>query len=238
MLRSQWFKDLAQSAIARETDIWLLAGHMPLDGDEDEWNDVIAEMRKWDDIKDKTIVALAGHTHIRNCRQIDDKTMVLQSGRFHETAGFVSLNMSAQGTTFSRRYIDLNPRNLAHHLGVPVANLTTPHGQAVRSYMSDLTEEWDLNHVHGIAPRDWYLDKVDSSHPQSILQGVRDVLRRLFVDERGKSESGLLVLLNSGSMRSDIKAGPCELRSAQTRMSKQMTDLTRCPFRSHRSHYE
>lgn len=219
MLREQWFVDLMQSDVAKTTDLWLLAGHMPLDGEEDEWNVLVSELRQWDSIGNKTIVALAGHTHIRNCRQIDERTIVLQSGRFHETAGFVAVNVSSDAIpAFSRKYIDLNPRNLAHHVGLPVQNLTTSYGQAIRSHLTRITDQWELNHVHGYSPRDFYLDKVDSDHPQSIMQIVRDILSRVFVEEadsmrlRGgdgnfSAATSRLVVLNSGSVRSDIKRG-------------------------------
>ncbi|CAO1619575.1 unnamed protein product [Sympodiomycopsis kandeliae] len=199
MFNTNWFTDLLSSDVARDTDLWLLAGHMPLDGPEDEWNAMVTRLRTYTNIGSKPIVGLAGHTHIRNCRQADPLSVVLQSGRFHETAGWLSYDIASQN--FSRRYIDLNPINLAHHLGKSKFHLTNT-GMSVRNYIANLTSSWHLNEVHGISPRTFHLDSYPSNHSSSILQGVNEILQRVFTN------NDTLVVLNAASMRSDIHKGP------------------------------
>lgn len=58
ILIEPWFKEMMGSRIAHETDIWLIAGHMPLDGPEDEWDELIEGMRQWDSVGQKVIVGL------------------------------------------------------------------------------------------------------------------------------------------------------------------------------------
>ena len=53
-----WFKDLMESALAKETDVWLIAGHMPLDGEEDQWSSLIAGMRRYAHVGQKPIVGV------------------------------------------------------------------------------------------------------------------------------------------------------------------------------------
>lgn len=46
------------SKVGHETDIWLIAGHMPLDGPEDEWAVLVEGMRQWKSVGQKPIVGL------------------------------------------------------------------------------------------------------------------------------------------------------------------------------------
>lgn len=163
---------------------------------------------------------------MRNCRQ-DSNTMILQSGRYHETAGFLSVafperqlkshnaSRTLGAPVFSRRYMDLNPLNLAHHLGVPLHNgsLTTPFGHYVRHIVHSLAAKWKLDEVHGFAPQDWFLERYDANDERSILRGTEDVLARVFKkthETLGDDEQSRIVILNSGSLRNDLRKGPCE----------------------------
>lgn len=153
--------------------------------------------------------------------------MILQSGRYHETAGFLSVafpepqskSYNASRTLgapiFSRRYIDLNPLNLAHHLGLSLhdGSLTTPFGHYVRHIVHSLAAKWKLDEVHGFAPQDWFLERYDAKDERSILRGTKDVLARIFKkkhETEGQDEQMRIVLINSGSLRNDLRKGPCE----------------------------
>lgn len=180
---------------------------------------------------------------MRNCRQ-ESNTIVLQSGRYHETAGFVSVAFPERhleshnafrplgAPSFSRRYIDLNPLNLAHHLGLSLRNtsLATPFGHYVRHIVHSLAAKWKLDDVHGFAPQDWYLERYDANDERSVLRGTRDVLARVFRKTHeiaGEDQQMRVVLINSGSLRNDLKKGPCEsLTQVLLRGKDQMADHT------------
>ncbi|PWN27206.1 hypothetical protein BDZ90DRAFT_232755 [Jaminaea rosea] len=207
--RQEWLIELMASPEAQQTDIWLLAGHMPLDHDaEDHWDAVVAGLRAHIG-PNKPIVALGGHTHVRDCRRYDKNSMLLQSGRFHETAGWLSLDWDGEEQpTFSRRYIDLNPLNLAHHLGKPLTSklFATPKANAIRRLLRNAFSHLELDIVHGHAPRDYYLERYPASDTRSILNATTSALNHIFAQppEQGKR----LVVLNSGSLRSDLREGP------------------------------
>lgn len=211
LVHEDWLKALVASEEGQSTDIWLLAGHMPADGaPEDEWDALVAGLRSLVGA-DKPIVGLGGHTHVRACRRTNENSMVLQSGRFHETAGWVSLNLSSSGTvarsTFSRSYIDLNPSNMAYHLGqelTPKLFAGSTKAKRVRSRLQRFLAEKGLNVVHGFAPRDYYLERFPAHDERSILNASTSVLEKTFSD----GETARLVILNSGSLRSDLRRGP------------------------------
>lgn len=73
ILGETWFKELMDSRIGHETDIWLVAGHMPLDGPEDEWDELVEGMRRWNSVGQKPIVGLGEFKRLRG----DDPRVVL-----------------------------------------------------------------------------------------------------------------------------------------------------------------
>lgn len=107
MVKEPWFQ--ASLVEHEHVDAFVIAGHMPVTG-HDGWEAVHAAIRAvW---PTTPILMLAGHTHIRDCRLMDDYAMVLESGRYMETVGWMSVsNVSATPPRWSRRYIDANPRN-------------------------------------------------------------------------------------------------------------------------------
>lgn len=107
MVREPWFQESLRAF--SHVDAFVIAGHMPVTG-HDGWDALHAAIR---DVWPTTpILMLAGHTHVRDCRMLDDYAMALESGRYLETIGWMSVsNVSSERPTFSRRYIDANPRN-------------------------------------------------------------------------------------------------------------------------------
>lgn len=111
MIKEPWFL----AAIAEEPDVFVLAGHMPVS--EDNWPAVFNAVRA---VHPYTpIIILGGHTHIRDCNQLDQRSMSLESGRYMETVGWLSMDFDksskkggkSNGTgplNFSRRYLDPN----------------------------------------------------------------------------------------------------------------------------------
>lgn len=104
MVNETWFKE----AIKEEPDLFLLAGHMPVSND--NWPAVFNAIRAVHPLT--PILILGGHTHIRDCNQPDGRSMALESGRYMETLGWMSLKLPKAHTkgnlTFSRRYLDPN----------------------------------------------------------------------------------------------------------------------------------
>lgn len=177
-----------------------------------------------------------GHTHRRSARSFEVNAMALESGRYLETIGWMSIGgFVSQQFRFSRKYIDVNSRNFvslsilnlyrgrpltppflhyfhhsqAFHLGLKPLQLATDAGRYVRHLMDSIADSWKLTQLHGVAPKDYYLDRFPSSHEDSLLTLLeKEVLPSVVrpASKEGRNQS--LIIINSGSQRFDIFSGP------------------------------
>lgn len=206
MVREPWF---TESLRQQHVDVFVVAGHMPVTGDPG-WDAVHAAIRAaW---PDTPILMLAGHTHVRDCRMPDRRAMVLESGRYLETVGWMSIsNVSAPAPELARRYIDANPRNFAFHAGLAhVGELSTARGRYVRAVMDAVARAWDLPHLYGLVPQDYFLDRFPAHANHSLLALLtRRILPEIVRPANPRhTHVPTVVLLNSGSQRFDVLAGP------------------------------
>ncbi|WFD45286.1 hypothetical protein MPSI1_003968 [Malassezia psittaci] len=206
MVHEPWFQaSLNQTHI----DAFVIAGHMPVTGHKG-WEAVHSAIRaKW---PTTPILMLAGHTHVRDCRMLDRSSMVLESGRYLETIGFMSIsNVRDASPTLFRRYIDANPRNYAFHANLTsVKQLSTARGRYVRAVMDAVALAWDLPHLYGIVPQDYFLDRYPAHANHSLLALLtRQILPEVVRPAHPRHTSHpTLLLINSGSQRFDVLAGP------------------------------
>lgn len=204
MVKEDWFAQ----AIAEEPDVFLLAGHMPVA--RDEWPVVVNAIRE---VHPKTpIILLGGHTHVRDCITYDGQSVGLESGRYLETIGWISANLSSAqngNLSFSRTYIDANRRNYAYHLGLSQSKLDTPQGVNITNAMKLVADAWNLTRVYGKAPQDYYLDREDMSSNSSLLNLLQNEVLTTVISPSNPDRQGTpnIILLNSGAQRFDIYAG-------------------------------
>lgn len=85
-IREQWFHDAISD---KDVDLFLVAGHVPV-RDSPEFEAIYKAIRNenWD----TPIVFFGGHTHIRDYRKFDESAFGLESGRYMETLGFMSIS--------------------------------------------------------------------------------------------------------------------------------------------------
>jgi len=209
-VREPWFQE---SLHAGPVDAFVIAGHMPVTGDAG-WQALLRAIRS---VHPTTpVLMLGGHTHVRDCRVPDAYAMALESGRYLETVGWMSVSGVRRGggeekPRFSRRYIDTNPRNFAFHAGLKHAGeLSTPEGRFARSAMDAVAEAWNLTQLFGLVPSDYYLERVPYGHPQSLITLLRDRVLPEIVRpaEPSRAHRPSVILVNSGSQRFDVYAGP------------------------------
>ncbi|SPO38973.1 uncharacterized protein PSFLO_04452 [Pseudozyma flocculosa] len=215
MIEEQWFNDSLDAAERFGVDIFVILGHMPVSGDP-AWQAVRRKIRSR--FPDTPISILGGHTHVRDCRMLDDNTMAMESGRYLETIGFMGVqNLRArirglvEKVRFTRRYIDPNPRNFAHHLGLSTpSKLLTQKGRFIRFLMDAISDAWNLTRLHGVVPQDYYLDRLPYGHNHSLLTLLAsEVLPKVVrPSEASRRDRPSLVLINSGSQRFDVFRGP------------------------------
>lgn len=206
MAREPWFLASLQQT---HVDAFVIAGHMPVSGSQG-WDVLHAAIRRvW---PTTPILMFAGHTHVRDCRMLDQRAMALESGRYLETIGWMSVqNVSASTPQLARRYIDANPRNFAFHAGLTHAGgLSTDRGRYVRAVMDRVAHAWNLTLLFGLVPRDYYLDRYPANASQSLLALMAGRILPDIVRPANARHTAVptLLLLNSGSQRFDVLAGP------------------------------
>ncbi|SOV01475.1 uncharacterized protein UDID_00948 [Ustilago sp. UG-2017a] len=216
MVQEAWFDQSLDRAEKWGVDVFVVLGHMPVSGDAG-WEAVHSKIRSR--FPDTPIAILGGHTHIRDCRMFDSQSMALESGRYMETIGFMGIqNLQKRKRAgnkgkvrFTRRYIDSNPRNFAHHLKLnSTRELTTKKGSFIRFVMDAISEAWNLSRLHGVVPQDYYLDRVPYGDKSSLLSLLADQVLPKVVrpSEKSRRDKKSLVLINSGSQRFDVYSGP------------------------------
>lgn len=90
-VKEQWFQDAIRS---RDVDLFLITGHVPV-RDSQEFDLIYKAIRNvhWD----TPMVFFGGHTHIRDYHIWEKKAHGIESGRYMETLGFLSISDLATG---------------------------------------------------------------------------------------------------------------------------------------------
>ncbi|KAF2281507.1 ser/Thr protein phosphatase-like protein family [Westerdykella ornata] len=211
-----WFKEAIRD---RDVDLIIVFGHVDIRSD--EYATLYATLRKayWD----TPIQLFGGHSHIRDYKIFDDKSVALESGRYMETLGFMSISgLSTGGTkrvpatpqkstlTFSRMYIDNNLFSMHHHSGKDESSFPTVHGLNVSAQINRARHALSLNRLYGCAPHDFWVNRRPYPHEESIFSWLE---KEMLPDTISTSERFVklgkkaLVITNTGSIRFDIFKG-------------------------------
>ncbi|KAJ7770978.1 Metallo-dependent phosphatase-like protein [Mycena maculata] len=204
MVEEPWFAD----AIADAPDVFLLVGHMPVA--RDRWPVVFEAIRK---VHPTTpILIFGGHSHIRDCLQLDGRSMSLASGRYMETLGWMSVDLSSGGTdnlTFSRRYLDANRVTYQFHTNRADRTFDTPEGRNITQGLLELEERFGLTYQYGVAPQDYTMTRSPYPSNGSILTLIMEkAVPTVLALNTTRAGIPSIVITNSGSQRFDIYKGP------------------------------
>ncbi|KAK7055300.1 Metallo-dependent phosphatase-like protein [Favolaschia claudopus] len=205
MIHEPWFLD----AIAEEPDVFLLIGHMSVA--RDRWPVVFNAIRE---VHPTTpILIFGGHFHIRDCLQLDQRSMSLASGRYMETLGWMSLNLDKPGSTapinFSRRYLDTNLVTYQYHTNRNASTFGTVQGQNITQGLLELEERFGLKYQYGVAPRDYTMNRSPYPSNGSIMTMiVEDAAPTALALNTTRAGIPSLLIISSGSQRFDIYKGP------------------------------
>lgn len=213
-IKQDWF----QTAIRdREVDLILVFGHVAIRSK--EYDAIFKEIRavQWD----APIAFLGGHTHIRDFKTYDKKAAALESGRYLETIGFMSISslstskqkdrISVAAPKFSRRYIDNNLYSLHHHAGLANKTFPTEAGLNVSKAIHKARKELKLDKRRGCAPQNLYVNRAPYPSSTSIFTWLETSVlpSELSKSPRiAKDGKAALALTNTGAMRFDIFEGP------------------------------
>ncbi|KAJ6460770.1 Metallo-dependent phosphatase-like protein [Mycena vitilis] len=204
MILEPWFVD----AIKDEPDVFLLVGHMPVA--RDRWPIVFNAIRE---VHPTTpILIFGGHSHIRDCLQLDGRSMSLASGRYMETLGWMSVNLdggSTQNLNFSRRYLDANLVTYQYHTNRTDLSFSTPEGRNITNGLLKLQEQFNLTYQYGVSPRDYTMTRAPYPSKDSLLTlVVEDVVPTVLSLNTSRAGIPSLLIISSGSQRFDIFKGP------------------------------
>jgi hypothetical protein len=93
----------------------VVVGHTPLRNTTGlEYDLVLSAIREH--LPKAPVQFFGGHTHIRDFRKYDDLAHGIESGRFLETLGWISMDLNP--LRVQRRYIDNNRDGYRFHLGL------------------------------------------------------------------------------------------------------------------------
>ncbi|KAJ4382130.1 hypothetical protein N0V86_002459 [Didymella sp. IMI 355093] len=163
-----------------------------------------------------------GHSHIRDYKVFDTKAVALESGRYMETLGFMSISgLSTGGTskraatpqessiTFARRYIDNNLFSLHHHSDKDSDSFPTSHGLNVSKAIGAARTSLGLTKKYGCAPHDLWISRRPYPHRESILSWLSESVLPDSISQSSRIASGkkALVIQNTGAVRFDIFKG-------------------------------
>ena len=228
-IKERWFQEAIRD---REVDLFLVIGHVPLRTQ--EFASIFKAIREqqWD----VAVQFLGGHTHIRDYAKYDSKAYGLESGRYMETIGFMSItglptggksnSMSMDATvpnsarvaspTFSRRYIDNNLYSFHHHTDLNDTTFPTEHGRNVSSMIASAREALKLDKTYGCAPRNYWTNRAPYPSENSIFSWLQNEVLPDMILDVDRADVPRMVLTNTGALRFDIFKGPFTVDTTYT----------------------
>ena len=226
-IKEDWFQDAIRD---RDIDLFLIIGHVAIHSPEFDAIYKAIRGQQWD----VPVQFFGGHTHIRDYAKYDNKAYALESGRYLETVGFMSIGglhqggkrprtlssrlasmfspavssrAVAKGPTFSRRYIDNNLFSYFHHTGLNASTFPTPHGLNVSSQIRSAREKLKLDHSYGCAPQTFWTNRAPFPSDSSIFTLLKDRVFPDVVSQDDRAKVPRIVLTNTGAIRFDIFGG-------------------------------
>jgi len=218
-IQEEWFQ---QAIRDREVDLFLVAGHVSLRSPEFDLIYKAIRGQQWD----VPIQFFGGHTHIRDYAKYDAKAYALESGRYMETIGFMSISGLATGgtgitteatpdavlisvaPTFARRYIDNNLYSFHHHTSLNPSTFATEHGRNVSSAIASARKVMKLDKRFGCAPIDLWTNRAPYPSKNSIFTWLQDLVLPDMIQDPNRKDNPTIVLTNTGALRFDIFKGP------------------------------
>ncbi|OAL00689.1 hypothetical protein IQ06DRAFT_147867 [Phaeosphaeriaceae sp. SRC1lsM3a] len=214
-VKEEWFTDAIRD---NDVDLIVVFGHVDIRSTEYALLFKTLRSAHWD----TPIQFFGGHSHIRDYKIFDGKSVALESGRYMETLGFMSIDGLSTGSTkdshaapqkakltFSRRYIDNNVYSMHHHSGKDEKSFSTEHGKNVSNAIGDARKSLDLTHTYGCAPRDYWVSRRPYPDSESIFSLIAEEMlpQSMSKSDHIKSDGKALVITNTGAIRFDIFKG-------------------------------
>ncbi|KAI5803392.1 Metallo-dependent phosphatase-like protein [Peziza echinospora] len=206
-IKEDWFQNAIRDT---DVDLFVIIGHTPV-RDSPEFPAILEVIRAIHPTI--PVQFFGGHTHIRDFTVYDDASTGIESGRFCESVGFLSIShipsaAEPEPITFHRRYLDFNRVSFTNHTLLWEEDFDTPKGVQISERITQLRSNLGLDKLYGCAPQDYYLSRVPYPHKDSLYSLFGEKI--LPSQARSPEREGVptLVFVNMGSQRFDIFKGP------------------------------
>ncbi|KAM3508130.1 hypothetical protein MY11210_006855 [Beauveria gryllotalpidicola] len=213
-VKEQWFQD----AIKEQVDAFLVLGHVGLRMP--EFNTIFTAIRKenWD----APILFFGGHSHVRDARKFDSKSIAMASGRYFDTIGWMSadgikttnadaetdMSIATASPKFTRRYMDNNLFGMYYHSGTNASTFDTRQGKRVTNMIARARKALDLDQKFGCAPKTLWISRAKYPSEDSIYSWLENEVLPDIVQQPKRKDKARLAILNTGGIRFDIFKGP------------------------------
>ncbi|KAI5960095.1 uncharacterized protein KGF55_004818 [Candida pseudojiufengensis] len=208
-IEKQWFKDTLKQYQGK-VDLIVIAGHTPIDHNWPEFYHLHKHLRKY--YPNTIIQYFGGHSHIRDFSIFDKNSTGIQSGRYCETVGWVSIDLNKKDLEtkerFSRSYIDFNLNSFHKHSKKDIKNFDSEKGIEVTKLVAKTRKDLKLNTQIGTVHSNYYVDYVPIDHPKNIFNLITN---QVLNDLPGSGER--IIIINTGSIRYDLYKGPYTIDS-------------------------
>ena len=128
LIREPWFQSVLRHQTS-DVDLILIVGHTPLRNTTGfEYPVVLNAIREY--LPDIPVQFFGGHSHIRDFIKYDEWAHGIESGRYLETLGWISMDLGPKFRV-GRRYIDNNVPGYEFHSGVVSRDFETQEGKSI-----------------------------------------------------------------------------------------------------------
>ncbi|KAK9779436.1 putative Calcineurin-like phosphoesterase domain-containing protein [Seiridium cardinale] len=235
LVTQDWFLDAVN--YTEPVDLFLVLGHNPARVGEDTGStfgvvhDAIRSVHA-----NTPIQFFGGHSHIRDFAVLDASSTSIESGRYCETLGWVSMsgfskcssgwkgaknpegvpNPSKKAVTnstspykYSRRYLDWNRATFDFHAvgGQSAATFDTALGLDTTSAITTYREQLNLGQIYGCAPQSYCMTCAEFNSTDNIFPLLSNALATAVVNET-RQDIPRYIIANTGSIRFDLYKGP------------------------------
>ncbi|KAL1917380.1 uncharacterized protein VTP21DRAFT_5036 [Calcarisporiella thermophila] len=204
-VKQPWFTQALQEA--NDTNLIIINGHIPIRGP--EFGIIHKAIRAVHPTK--PIVMLAGHSHVRDFAFYDAHAVALQSGRYMETVGWLSINGlnetdMAKNLTVKRLYLDNNRPTYIHYTNTTEETFDTKNGKQITEDILRIRNKLNTTFVLGCVPQDYYLTRVPVDDANSLYKMLSTELLPKTIVNASRPNPPLAVL-STGSQRFDLFKG-------------------------------
>lgn len=194
LIKQDWFLELLNDfKLNHQVDIIVIFGHIPVDHSWLELFEMHNTIRSF--FPNTPIQYFGGHSHIRDFTVLDNLSTGLQSGRYCETLGFLSIkdlpnNASNSTSTISssssssswveenidRKYIDFNLHSFMYHTNkTSLTDFNTEKGLTILNEIYNIAnKELSLNEKFGFVPKNYYMEATNYPSDNSLLSLLSD----------------------------------------------------------------